>query len=283
MPAGIRITKSPVVEVGRGEWQSGFDQMGQFLGFIISDLYTKAEYEKWRNKMLTASERKKIGDTVWWKDEETGMWYPQIDLPADVPIGLRLRFLHQIKTAGRSDLTQLEKEEGLRQRYRELTKELMEEIIARGQDAGSAPFIRDTVLPTLLLANQAPNIEDKISIMESLLQGLKRFTTSSKITLQDKERGLRIETRTQPVRKTSKTSENRETSKTSEKKKEEPIAGVILPPKIGGGVGTAKREEKVKKQEDEAIGGIILPPELWIGTTYPGGQVFPMFSTFPRK
>ena len=259
MARGINIIKSPVVEVGTGAWQSGFDQMGQFLGFIISDLYTKAEYEKWRNKMLTATERKTIGNATWWKDEETGMWYPMIDLPADVPIGLRIRFLHQIKTAGRSDLTQLEKEENLRQRYRELTKEVMEEIIVRGQDAGFAPFIRDTVLPTLIWAYQAPNIEDKISILESLLQGLKRFTTSSKITIQDKERGVRIETRTQPVKKTT-------TATKTEKKEKEKVK--------------EKEKEKEKGEKEEPIAGIILPPSLWMETTFPGGMMgIPITST----
>jgi hypothetical protein len=243
MDGSINITRSPVVEVGTGVWQTGFDQMGQFLGFIISDLYTKAEYERWRNKMQTAGEKKTIGNTVWWKDEETGMWYPQIDLPADLPIGLRIRFLQQIKAAGRSDITQLEKEESLRQKYKELTKEVMQELISRGQDPGFAPFIRDTILPTLLLVNQAPNIEDKISILESLLQGMKRFTTSSKITLQDKERGLRIETRTQPVKKTTEKRSERKVEKEKEKEKEEPIAG------------------------------IILPPSIWMGTTYPGGTI----------
>jgi hypothetical protein len=255
----INITRSPVVEVGTGSWQAGFDQMGQFLGFIISDLYTKAEYEKWRNKMQTATEKKTIGDTTFWKDEETGMWYPMIDLPADVPIGLRIRFLQQIKTVGRSDLTQLEKEENLRQRYKELTKEVMEELISRGQDPGFAPFIRDTILPTLLLANQSPNIEDRISILESLLKGIKGFTTSSKITLQDKERGMRIETRTQPVKKRKE-----ETKETKAKRdKEETItipfgqSGVIYVPEV---FASPFMQKEIERRFHEAVKrGEIVP------------------------
>jgi hypothetical protein len=259
MEGSISITRSPVVEVGTGSWQAGFNQMGQFLGFIISDLYTKAEYEKWRNKMMTASEKKTIGNNVWWKDEETGMWYPQIDLPADLPIGMRLSFLQQIKVAGRGDLTQLEKEENLIQRYRTLTKEVMEEVISRGQDPGFAPFVRDTILPTLLLANQAPNIEDKVSIMESLLQGLKRFTTSSKITLQDKERGLRIETRTQPVKKTTQT----EKEKGAERDKQETItvpfgqSGVIFAPEV---FASPLMQKEIERRFHEAVKrGEIVP------------------------
>jgi len=228
MDGSINITRSPVVEVGTGEWQRGFDQMGQFLGFIISDLYTKSEYEKWRNKMQTAREKKTIGNTVWWKDEETGVWYPQVDLPPDLPIGLRMSFLQQIKVAGRGDLTQLEKEEGLRQKYRSLTKEVMEELISRGQDPGFAPFVRDTVLPTLLLANQSPNIEDRISILESLLQGIKGFSTSSKITLQDKERGIRIETRTQPVKKTTQKEKEKGKAREEEKTISVPIGQSVI-------------------------------------------------------
>jgi hypothetical protein len=178
-------------------------------------------------------------------------------LPADVPLGLRIRFLQQIKTAGRSDLTQLEKEENLRQRYKELTKEVMEELISRGQDPGFAPFIRDTILPTLLFANQSPNIEDRISILESLLKGIKGFTTSSKITIQDKERGLRIETRTQPVKKTATATK---TTKTEGKEKEK-----------GG---------KEQQEKEEPTAGIILPPSLWMGVTYPGGMMgIPITST----
>jgi hypothetical protein len=255
MADGINIIRSPVVEVGTGGWQAGFEQMGQFLGFIISDLYTKSEYEKWRNKMQTATEKKTIGDTTFWKDEETGMWYPMIDLPADVPIGLRIRFLQQVKTAGRSDLTQLEKEENLRQRYRGLTKELMDEIISRGQDPGFAPFVRDTILPTLLLANQTPNIEDRISILESLLKGIKGFTTSSKITLQDKERGLRIETRTQPVKKT--------TAKEKEREEKETItvplgqSGVIFVPEV---FVSPYMQREIERRFQEAVKrGEIVP------------------------
>jgi len=261
MDGSINITRSPVVEVGTGAWQAGFDQMGQFLGFIISDLYTKAEYEKWRNKMQTAREKKTIGNTTFWKDEETGTWYPLVDLPPDLPIGLRLGFLQQIKTAGKSDLTQLEKEEDLRQKYRSLTKEVMEEVISRGQDPGFAPFVRDTILPTLLLANQAPNIEDKISIMESLLQGMKRFTTSSKITLQDKERGLRIETRTQPVKK--KRGEEEGTTKTKKGGEEETItvplgqSGVISIPEV---FASPLMQKEIERRFQEAVKrGEIVP------------------------
>jgi hypothetical protein len=255
MDGSISITRSPVVEVGTGSWQAGFNQMGQFLGFIISDLYTKSEYEKWRNKMLTAREKKTIGNTVWWKDEETGMWYPQIDLPVDLPIGMRMSFLQQMKVAGRSDLTQLEKEENLRQRYRGLTKEVMEEIISRGQDPGFAPFIRDTVLPTLLLANQSPNIEDKVSILESLLQGMKRFTTSSKITVQDKERGLRIETRTQPVRKSERTTKKEEGEENITVPLEQ--SGVISIPEV---FSSPFMQKEIEQRFQEAIKrGEIIP------------------------
>jgi hypothetical protein len=216
---GGRIERLPVVFVGEGqEWQRGFAQMGYFLGFLISDLYTKSEYEKWRNKMLTASEKKTIGKDVYWKDEETGMWYPQIDLPPDLPIDLRIRFLQQLKVMGRSDISQLEKEEDLRQTYRTLTRDVLQEVIRKGQDPGFLPFLQNSVLPALLLANQAPNFEDKIDILKSVLEGIREITTSSKITVQDKERGLRIETRTQPVRKSERT------TKKEKEKKEETIA-----------------------------------------------------------
>jgi hypothetical protein len=255
MNGDMQMTRSPVVYIGGGEWQRGFEQMGQFIGFIISDLYTKSEYEKWRNKMQTAREKKNIGNTVYWKDEEIGMWYPHIDLPADVPIELRIKFLQQLKGMGKSDISQLEKEEGLRQTYRSLTRELLQEVIKRGQDPGFLPFLQNSVLPALLLANQTPNFEDRIEILKSVLEGFKGITTSSKMTIQDKERGLRIETRTQPVR-------NKETRK-ERKEGEETIlvphgqSGVIFIPEV---FASPFMQKEIEKRFQEAVKkGEIVP------------------------
>jgi len=142
------------------------DAIAGAIGFIVSDLITSHEYNKWVEKQAKAERREKVGDTEYWYDEETKRWYPRVDLPAGLTLGERLVFLKNIRLSGVENIDALKEEQALKDRYMGLLNEFSRKLLR----VGDTEKLNKTML--YLQMTQGADLKTKIGIMEELLQFL---------------------------------------------------------------------------------------------------------------
>jgi len=142
------------------------DAIAGAIGFIVSDLVTSHQYNKWVEKQAKAEKREKIGETEYWYDEETKRWYPRVDLPAGLTLGERMVFLRNIRLSGVENIEALKEEQGLKDRYRELLNEFSRKLLR----VGDTEKLNKSML--YLQMTQGADLKTKIGIMEELLQFL---------------------------------------------------------------------------------------------------------------
>jgi len=178
---------------------------GRMLGILLYDLLLSREYSKWKEKQLTAREKgkvEKIGKTEYFFDEETGRWYPMVDLPPSATLPEKELFLRKLRMSGVSDIEGLKKEVGFQEEYMSKVQKLGDLMIKKTFDLGTLQKVQ-----MLLAMAQGMPLEQRNRVLDSLIEMLEGYEGIYQETRKDEKTGVsvsikrKIEEKTKPKKR----------------------------------------------------------------------------------